>query len=104
MDQEYEFCASMAHILHDDKLTDMARHRPIGRQDKSIEHKCVPADSIIVCIVDMAQETHCQMAALMHSCYKITTSQLQTCNKKAHFISCQNKKNISQSISNNALK
>ena len=54
MDQEYEFCASMAHILHDDKLTDMAGHRPIGRQDKSIAHKCVLADSIIVCIVDMA--------------------------------------------------
>ena len=66
MDQEYVFCANMAHILHDDKLTDMvSHHRPIGRQDKSIEHKCVPADSIIFCIVDMVQETHCQMAALM---------------------------------------
>ena len=91
MDPEYAFCAGMAHILHDDKLTDMAGHRPIGRQDKSMLHKCVPVDSIIVCIVDMSQETHCQMATLMHSCYKITTSQLQTCNKKATS-SCAKKK------------
>ena len=89
MDPEYEFCAGMAHILHDDKLTDMAGHRPIGRQDKSIVHKCVPDDSIIVCIVDMAQETHCQMAALMmvsnapKCANKVQTGSKQKCEQRS---------------------